>query len=195
MARTAGVRGEALARRPWTRAERRVVFAALLGRLLLAIEPLICALVFAGLTAGLILFPAPLGDEQRKHEFAEVIAPIFGIACVAFFAYAAGLLVRPLRALAQTFKPIFIVDGYVRYRSPDHYSDPGSNGYLAVLDDEKRSLGEWPSMGAIPLPDVLRPALVEFSERGGIARIDGRATGLVPDAPKRLHAFDENLSP
>jgi len=176
-------RDEALVRRPWTRVERRAVLGALLGRLLIAIEPLICCLVFAGLTAGLIFFPAQSGDEQRRHEFAIVIGPIFAVAGAAFLIYALALLVRPFRALAHTFKPIYIVDGYVRYRGPDRRSDAESNGYIAVLDDEKRSLAEWPSQGGVPLPDVLRPALVEFSEYAGVYRIDGRATGMVPEMP------------
>jgi hypothetical protein len=169
-----------LVRRSWTKSERRVVLSGLFGRLLIAIEPVICFSVFGALTAGLIFFPLPAGSRLTHWESAIILAPIFGLAALAFFAYAALLLVAPLRALAQTYAPIFIVDGYLRYRSPDRRTEGNSNGYIAVLSDEGHLVAEWPSLGDVPLADSRRPALVEFSFFGGVHRIDGRSTGVLP---------------
>jgi hypothetical protein len=165
-----------LVRRQWTQAERRVVIDRLLSRLLGAVEPFVGFVVFGALTAGLIFFPLPAGAKVDYHESAFVLSPVFGLAAAAFFAYAVALLVFPVRALLRTFSPIYIVDGYIRARRPDRRSDAESNGYVAVLDDERRTIAEWPSLGAVAIRDSLRPALVEFSFRGGIHRIDGRST-------------------
>lgn len=181
MAKSVCACAESLVRRPWTRAERRVVLNGLLGRLLIAIEPIICFAVFGGLTAGLIFFQLPGGAKMTRWESAIVIAPIFALAALAFFAYAVALLVAPVRALVQTFSPIYIVDGYVRYRRPDRDTEPDSNGYVAVLDDERRAVAEWATLGLADVGDDTRPALVEFSYYGGIHRIDGRSTGVLPD--------------
>ena len=170
-----------LVRRSWTRSERRVVLNGLFGRLLVAIEPVICFVVFGALTAGLIFFPLPAGSKLTHWESAIVLAPIFGLAAFAFFGYGALLLVAPLRALIQTFSPIYIVDGYIRYRKPDRHTDGNSNGYIAVLSEERRLVAEWPNLGDVPLVDGTRPALVEFSFFGGIHRIDGRSTGVLPE--------------
>jgi hypothetical protein len=172
---------DVLARRPWTKAERRVVLQGLFGRLLIAIEPIICTLVFGGLTLGLIFFPLPPSSRLTRVESAIVIAPIFGLATLAFAAYAVIVLVKPVRALLQTFSPIFIVDGYLRYRRPDSATEPDSNGYIAVLNDERRTVAEWPSVGDAPVQDSIRPAMLEFSYYGGIHRIDGRSTGVIPE--------------
>jgi len=169
-----------LVRRPWTKAERRVVLNGLLGRMLIAIEPIICFIVFGALTAGLIFFPLPAGAKLTHWESAIVLSPIFGLAASAFFAYAVAVLVPPIRALTHTFSPIYIVDGYIRYRRPDRHTEADSNGYIAVLNEERRAIAEWPSIGHAPIPDALRPAMIEFSFYGGIHRIDGRSTGLVP---------------
>jgi hypothetical protein len=170
-----------LARRPWTRAERRVVLNGLLGRLVIAFEPLICCTVFGGLTAGLIFFRLPASSKLTRWEAAVVLAPIFGLVGLAFAAYAVVLLVPPLRALRQTFLPIYVVDGYIRYRCPDSNSASDSSGYIAVLDEEQRLLGEWAGQGDGMLVYDLRPAVVEFTPYGGIHRIDGRATGILPE--------------
>jgi len=175
----------ALARRPWTRIERRVVLNGLFGRLVIAIEPLICFAVFGALTAGLIFFPLP-ATKMTHRESAIVLSPVFGLAAAAFLAYTICLLVAPVRALLQTFAPIFVVDGYVRYRRPDRNTEADSNGYVAVLDEERRALAEWPSIGDVALPDTLRPAMVEFSYYGGIHRIDGRSTGVLPESMPAL---------
>ena len=165
--------------------------------MLIAIEPAICFLVFAALTLGLIFHPpvpANLADAKgHEHDLAIVIAPIFGVAALCFLAYFVAVLVRPIRALAQTFSPIFIVDGYVRYRKPDRNTDGCQNGYVAVLSDERRTVAEWPTIGDLPLVDSVRPALIEFSRYGGIHRIDGRSTGVMPESMPALGGIGANL--
>ena len=159
--------------RRWTRGERRVVLRGFFGRFTVAIEPLIVGVFFSLLPIGLLL---------RKQETALLLAPIFGAAALAFFAYAIILMVPSTRALAHTFGPIFIVDGYVEYR---RRSQDGQETFsVAVLDPERHTLREWPlrewprSIGE----RTRWPAMVEFSEFGGIHRIDGRATGVLPDS-------------
>jgi hypothetical protein len=182
MPKIVNARDEVLARRPWTKAERRVVWQGLFGRLLIAVEPVICSLVFGGLTVGLIFFPLPAGANLTRWESAIVIAPIFGLATLAFVAYAIVVLFKPVRALVHTFSPIFIVDGYLRYRRPDRDTEPDSNGYIAVLNEDRRTVAEWPSIGSTPIHESVRPAMLEFSYFGGIHRIDGRSTGVLPEA-------------
>jgi hypothetical protein len=159
-----------LAQRPWTQAERLVVWRGFLGRFFIAIEPLLLSLVFIGLTAGLI--------RMRPHDEALVLAPIFGSAALAFIAYGIALMVAPVRALAHTFSPIYIVDGYVRYRKA-HPFDEKALAYVAALDESRRLLGEWPLDDA-RLLEWTFPALIEFSRYGGIHKIDGRATDVLP---------------
>lgn len=171
-----------LARRTWTRAERRIVLRGLFGRLLIAIEPVICTTIFGALTAGLCFFPLPVSANLTHRESAFVIAPIFGLITLAFLAYAVIVLVPPVRALIATFSPIYIVDGYLRYRRPDRNTEADSNGYVAVLSEERRTICEWPCVGATAIADNLRPAMIEFSYYGGIHRIDGRSTGVVPES-------------
>ncbi len=182
MAPGAHERNMGLVRRMWTRAERRVVLNGLFGRLLIAIEPVICSIVFGSLTLGLIFLPLPASAKLTHWESAIVLAPIFGLMTVAFLAYATFVLVAPVRALLHTFSPIYIVDGYVRYRRPDRQTDGDSNGYVAVLNEDRRAVAEWPCLGEVAVPDSLRPALVEFSFYGGIHRIDGRSTGVLPES-------------
>ncbi|GAC1302756.1 MAG: hypothetical protein NVSMB21_01020 [Vulcanimicrobiaceae bacterium] len=171
-----------LARRTWTRAERRIVIRGLVGRLLIAIEPVICTTVFGALTAALIFFPLPTSANLTHRESAFVIAPIFGTITLAFLAYAIVVLVPPVRALIATFSPIYIVDGYLRYRRPDRVTEADSNGYVAVLSDECRTICEWPTLGERAIGDSVRPAMIEFTYFGGIHRIDGRSTGVLPES-------------
>ena len=128
-----------LIQRPWTDAERRVVWHGFMGRLTIAVEPVICGLVFLALTVGLIV-----RGRQPGHESAIVLAPIFGLAVVGFTIYAIAVIVPPLRAYLHTFSPIYIVDGYVRYRKPDRFSDAVSSGYVGVLLEDGRVAAEWP---------------------------------------------------
>lgn len=159
-----------VARRPWTRAERRVVLRGFFGRLTIAIEPMIVAIFFALLPIGLLL---------RRQEIALMVAPIFAVAAIAFCAYAIALMMPSARAVVETFSPIYTVDGYIRYRgepkNPPEY-------FVAVFNAESELLAEWPlrewpqSIG----DQLLWPALVEFSPYGGIHKIDGRPTGVLP---------------
>src|ERR1700676_1653421 len=167
--RREGLRSD-VARRAWTRAERRVVLRGFFGRLSIAIEPLIVAVFFALLPIGLVL---------QKQEIALLLAPIFAFAAITFLAYAIALIVPSAHAVLETFAPIYTVDGYVRYRAlrtaPPEY-------YVAVLSADREALGEWPlrewprSIGQ----RELWPVLVEFSRHGGIHKIDGRPTGVLP---------------
>ena len=163
--------GSDVARRPWTRAERRVVLRGFFGRFTIAIEPLIVGIFFALLPVGLLL---------RKQEIALLLAPIFAVGAVAFFLYAIFLIAPSARAVMETFGPIYTVDGYVRYRATD--KDPPEY-FVAVLNADRFVLGEWPlrqwpaSIGS----RLMWPVVVEFSRYGGIHKIDGRSTGVLPD--------------
>jgi len=170
-ARSEGFPIPEVARRPWTRAERRVVLRGFLGRLTIAIEPLIVAAFFAILPIALLL---------RRQEIALLIAPIFAFAALAFLAYGIVLIVPSARALLETFAPIYTVDGYVRYRISQR-GEP--EYYVAALSAGRQPLGEWPLREwphAIGVRDTW-PVLVEFSLYGGIHKIDGRSTGVLPD--------------
>ena len=111
-----------------------------------------------------------------------MLAPIFGLICVAFCLYAVILLTPPVRALVHSFSPIYIVDGYLRYRTSDRDTEDDSNGYVAVLDENRRTVAEWPTIGDSPVRDNIRPAMIEFSFYGGVHRIDGRSTGVLPES-------------
>ncbi len=174
---TAAERKTLLIRRNWTRAERAIVLQGFFGRLTLAIEPAICAAGFLGLTLGLVF---------NKNKEIIILAPIFALGVVTFAIYMVAVMVAPVRALFHTSRPIYIVDGYVRYRGRDEHSDEDSNGYIAVLTDDQRVACEWPTIGDIELPPDTRPALCEFSEYGGVHTIDGRSTGVLPKKITRL---------
>ena len=163
-----------LIQRDWTEAERNIVMQGVIGRSLIAIEPVLCGSVFLALTIALFL----------RHQY--VIAPIFGVAVFAFAAYAIIVMVKPVRAVLETHAPIYIVDGYIRYRAPDAASEEGANGYVAVLLEDRRVACEWPTEGDDPVPDTIRPAMLEFTDYGGIHRIDGRSTGVLPDKVPKL---------
>jgi hypothetical protein len=164
-------RHETVPSRPWTRAERRVVLQGFFGRLSVAVEPLIIGVFFSLLPLGLFL---------RKQETALLLTPVFGLGALGFFAYAIILMIPCTRALFETFGPIYTVDGYV------HYRRRAENGHMsfsaAVLDAHRVVLGEWP-LSTWPQAigeRELWPALVEFSPYGGIHRIDGHPTGVLP---------------
>lgn len=162
-----------IARRPWREAERRVVHRGFWGRFFIAVEPLTISVFFAVLAVGLIV---------GQHEGAVFVAPIFAVASVLFATYATVLMFSVTRAVIETFGSIWIVDGYIRYR--EHlvpFQDPAY--FVAVLDERREVLGEWPLARR---PDALDraepwPAHVEFTEFGGVLRIDGRSTGVLPD--------------
>jgi hypothetical protein len=178
-------RRRALARRGWTRAERRIVWRGFTGRFALAIEPLIGMVFMALLTWGIVY--------RSQHVPADAtlikIAWIFALGTVAFAGYFVAVLVAPIAAYFQTFRPIYIVDGYVRYREPDEASRDDACGYAAALFEDRSVAGEWEWLGKRRLPNTTIPALVEFSLYAGIHKIDGKPTGLLPDEELPLLAI------
>lgn len=148
------------------------------GRLSIAIEPMLCGLVFSIITFG--VFVAPRLSPQYVKPDIVVIAPVFGLGVLGSALWALCVMFAPARALAHTLRPIYVVDGYIRYRSRDAGSADDSNGYVAVLTDDRSVACEWPTLGEIELPNAARPALCEFSEYGGVHSIDGRSTGVLP---------------
>jgi len=174
-----------LARRRWTDAERRIVWRGLTGRFSLAIEPLLGMLFMGLLTWGIVYRAQHVASDATLIK----IAWIFAVGAIAFGGYFIAVLVTPMIAYVQTFRPIYILDGYVRYREPDDRSQPGACGYAAVLFPDRSVAGEWEWLGRKRLPDVTIPALVEFSEYAGIHAIDGRPTGLLPDEELPLLAI------
>jgi hypothetical protein len=161
-----------VARRAWHNAEKRVIWRGFWGRVLIAVEPFAIAIFFAFLTIALIV---------RQVEGAFVIAPIFGVATIPFLAYAFYLMLPATRAALETFGPIFIVDGYVRYTSRIERNCDIAYG-VEVLDHARNVLGRWPlnqKPSALGISERWA-ALVEFTPYGGILRIDGRPTGVLP---------------
>ncbi len=140
--------------------------------------------MFLALTIGTLMVRT---DPQFPSEHNLVIlSPIFGLGLVACIVYAFAVMLAPTRALVHTLRPIYIVDGYVRYRPPDADSPVNSNGYVAVLTEAGTTACEWATIGDVPLPDHTTPALCEFSEYGGVHRIDGRPTGVLPERMARF---------
>lgn len=180
---TAGARRAVLIRRPWRRSERLAVWHSFLGRLCIAVEPILCGTMFLALTVGTLVVRTDPA-HPANHNMA-LLAPVFGLGVVACTVYAFALMLGPARALLHTFQPIFIVDGYVRFRAPDVESPVDSNGYAAVLTEERTIACEWPTIGDVPLRTMTSPALAEFSEHGGIHRIDGRSTGVLREGAVR----------
>ncbi len=183
---TAGERSATLIRRPWRRSERAVVLQGFFGRLY------ICGAMFLVLAIGLL---SVRSDPTRAadHDMA-VLIPLFVVAFMACTAYAIALLFAPTRALIHTFRAIFIVDGYVRYRAPDVHSRANSNGYLAVLTETGCVACEWPTVGDLPVQDLTVPALSEFSEYGGLRSIDGHPTGALPNRIPRLTVAPDSIA-
>lgn len=165
-----------LAHREWTEHERRVVWRGLTGRISIAIEPLLGTIFFAFLTWGIVW----RSQHSADHDIVK-IAWIFAIGAIAFGIYLVAVIIAPLIAYAQTFKPIYIIDGFVRYRGPDERSELDGTGYVATLFEDRSVACEWECFGNKALPDKTIPALVEFSRYAGIHKIDGRSTGLIPD--------------
>lgn len=166
-----------LASRPWTERERRVVWRGLTGRLSIAIEPLLGMVFMLFLTFGIIYRSQHVPDDRDLIK----IAWIFAIGAIAFLGYFVAVLVAPVIAYMQTFKPIYIIDGYVRYRQPDVESEEDGTGYVATLFEDQTLACEWECFGDKPLPNRTIPSLVEFSVYAGIHKIDGQSTGLLPD--------------
>ncbi len=177
-----------LAQRPWTARERNVVWRGLTGRLAIAIEPLL-GTILLGLFAWGIVWRA---HHVKAQATLIVVAPIFALGAVAFFIYFIALLAAPLVAYLQTYKPIYVVDGYVRFRPPDEDSAAGECGYVAVLFEDQRTAYEWHCIGMKRYQPRTIPAMVEFSVFGGIHSIDGKSTGLLPEGDLPLLAVGIN---
>jgi hypothetical protein len=146
------------------------------GRFAIAIEPLLGTLFFAALTYG-VIWRARIA---KPHDL-WILSPIFGMVALGFAANFICVMVAPFIAYMQTYKPIYLLDGYVRYRGPDDESDLGSSGYVAVLFEDEQLCCEWECYGTKKLPALTLPAMTEFSEYGGIHKIDGKSTGVLPD--------------
>ena len=166
-----------LAQRNWTERERKIVWRGLTGRFAIAIEPLLGLVFMTFLTVGIIYRAHHVEADRDLIK----IAWIFGIGAIAFLGYFVAVLVAPFIAYLQTFKPIYIVDGYVRYREPDTASEIDGAGYIATLFEDLSVVCEWECFGSKKLPNKTIPAMVEFSVFAGIHKIDGRNTGLLPD--------------
>jgi len=178
-------RARLLAQRRWTEAERRIVWRGLTGRFALAIEPLLGMFFMAFITWGIVW--------RAHHVPADAtlikIAWIFAVGFVAFTGYFVAVLIAPFTAYLQTYRPIYVLDGYVRYRQPDTSSEPDACGYVAALFPDKSVACEWEWLGKKRLPDLTLPALLEFSVYAGLHKIDGKSTGLLPDEELPLLAI------
>jgi hypothetical protein len=172
-------------RRRWTPKERRIVWRGLTGRFALAIEPLLGAVFMAALTWGIVYRAQHVPSDATLIK----IAWIFAIGAIAFGGYFVAVLVAPIVAYLQTFAPIYILDGYVRYREPDDRSRADAAGYAAALFADRCVACEWEWLGKRRLPNVTIAALVEFSVYAGIHKIDGKPTGLLPDEELPLLAI------
>ncbi len=143
-------------------------------------------MLFMGLLAWGIVYRA---QHVPSDATLVKIAWIFVLGMVAFGGYFFAVLAAPIAAYLQTFKPIYILDGYVRYRAPDEDSQSDACGYAAALFADESVAFEWEWLGKKPLPDRTIPAMVEFSTYGGIHKIDGKPTGLLPDEDLPLLAI------
>ncbi|HEV7179083.1 MAG TPA: hypothetical protein VGN11_04390 [Candidatus Baltobacteraceae bacterium] len=170
-------RARLLAQREWTKRERKVVWRGLTGRFAIAIEPLLGVIFMTFLTWGIVYRSAHVPSD---HDIIK-IAWIFALGAIAFLAYFVAVLVAPFLAYLQTYKPIYIVDGYVRYREPDDVSEIDGSGYVATLFEDRSVVCEWECYGNKKLPNKTIPAHVEFSIFAGIHAIDGKATGVLPE--------------
>jgi hypothetical protein len=170
-------RARLLAQRPWTERERRVVWRGLTGRMAIAVEPLIGMAFMAFITWGIVWRAQHVPADQTLIK----IAWIFGLGFFLFLGYFVAVLVAPFAAYLQTFKPIYVLDGYVRYREPDEYSESDARGYVAALFPDESVACEWEWLGKKRLVNATIPSLIEFSIYAGIHKIDGRNTGLLPD--------------
>jgi hypothetical protein len=159
-----------LIQRPWTPDERQAVMRGVYGRATIAVEPVIVGGVFLALVIGLLL----RGDW--------LLAPIFLVGVVGAVGWFMAVVRKPILAMREMKKPIFIVDGYMRLREPDEESDEGAGGYIAVLTHDRRVACEWPlSDDADEVRYGVRPTLIEFSVFGGVHSVDGKTTGVVPN--------------
>lgn len=157
--------------------ERAIVWRGLTGRFALAIEPLLGTLFMSLLTWGIIYRAQHVPSDATLIK----ISWIFALGAIAFAGYFVAVLLAPIAAYRQTLRPIYILDGYVRYREPDIRSRVDGCGYAAALFADRTVACEWEWLGDRSLPNAVLPALVEFSLYAGIHKIDGRPTGLLPE--------------
>lgn len=153
------------------------MWRGLTGRFAIAIEPLLGLAFMIFLTFGIIYRAQHVPADRDLIK----IAWIFALGAICFLGYFIAVLVAPFSAYLQTFKPIYIVDGYVRYRAPDTSSEEDATGYVATLFEDQSVACEWECFGREALPDLTIPAMIEFSVYAGIHKIDGKSTGLLPD--------------
>ena len=137
-------RARMLAHREWSEHERTVVWRGLTGRFAIAIEPLLGVIFMTFLTAGIVWRSQHVPADRDIIK----IAWIFGIGAIAFLGYFVAVLIAPFVAYVQTLKPIYIIDGYVRYREPDKYSEIDGTGYVATLFEDRSVACEWECFGA-----------------------------------------------
>jgi hypothetical protein len=166
-----------LAQRSWTDRERAIVRRGMTGRMAIAIEPLLGFVFMVIIGLGIVWRAQHVPSDATLIK----IAPIFGLGAVIFAGYFVAVMVAPYSAYLQTFKPIYIVDGYVRYREPDEYSETDARGYVAALFPDQSVACEWEWLGTKRLPNLTIPALIEFSTYAGLHKIDGKSTGLLPE--------------
>lgn len=176
-ARLFSERSRQLAKRRWTDRERRVVWRGLTGRLAIAIEPLLACAFMLFLFWGIVYRAQHVPAD---HDLIK-LSWIFPMGALAFFGYFIGVLFAPVNAFLQTYKPIYIVDGYLRYREPDDKSEIDGAGYVATLFEDATLACEWECFGKKRLPNRTIAAHIEFSPYAGIHKIDGKSTGLIPD--------------
>lgn len=166
-----------LAQRAWTDRERQAVWRGLTGRFAIAIEPLLGTVFLTLLTWGMYYRAAHVPSE---HDLIKV-GWVFGLGAALFLLYFIAVLVAPFIAYLQTYKPIYVIDGYVRYRPPDRESEYTAAGYVAALFEDRSVACEWECFGDKPLPERTIAAHVEFSRWAGVHRIDGKSTGLLEE--------------
>jgi hypothetical protein len=174
-----------LAQRPWTDRERAIVWRGMTGRMAIAIEPLLGFVFMVVIGLGIVWRAQHVPEDATLIK----IAPIFALGAVIFAGYFVAVMLAPYSAYLQTFKPIYIVDGYVRYREPDEYSETDARGYVAALFPDQSVACEWEWLGTKRLPNLTIPALIEFSTYAGLHKIDGKSTGLLPDDDMPLLAI------
>ena len=170
-------RRNALVRRRWTASERAIVWRGLTGRFALAIEPLIGMLFMALLTWGIVYRARHVASDATLIK----IAWIFALGAFAFAGYFVAVLLAPIVAYVQTFRPIYIVDGYVRYREPDERSRIDACGYAAALFADRTVACEWEWLRQAALTGRDDSRARRVFGYAGIHKIDGKPTGLLPD--------------
>jgi hypothetical protein len=167
-----------LVRRAWTTEERDQVIRGFSGRLLIAIEPFICSIVLALLTIAPFLWThvheiTTSGLLPPRFTLAQILAPILGFGAVGFGIYTVWVMLGPCKAMLSTLAPIYIVDGYLQYRTK-RSAEGILKTAVAILSHEQNAIQEWVAPRTLPVRDGIYPAHVEFSRYGGILRIDGR---------------------